>query len=146
MKIGDSVVVRGVRCVVFKVHPFGTVDVRSPDGAQAFRVSGLWSTDERATTVNARPVLPSARALAVAFVRLLESGLTGAQMREIRRRNRRRAHEYTCASHDFCDANIVMSEAWEAVAGYPISVEDDAMVARWNEAWLIADPLLGGQS
>lgn len=42
MKVGAVVVVYGVRCVVFKVRPFGTVDVLSLDGKQAFRVSGLW--------------------------------------------------------------------------------------------------------
>jgi hypothetical protein len=44
VKIGDQMTVRGVRCVVFKVRPFGTIDVVSVDGKQAFRVSGLAST------------------------------------------------------------------------------------------------------
>lgn len=41
MKIGDIITVYGHQCRVFKVHPFGTVDVIRLDGSRAYRVSGL---------------------------------------------------------------------------------------------------------
>ncbi len=39
--IGQKIVVRGVVCRVFRIHPMGTVDVVSLDGLRAWRVSGL---------------------------------------------------------------------------------------------------------
>lgn len=95
-------------------------------------------------------VIPNPRALAVAFVRGLEDSLTGGQMREVRRRNRRRPRgARTCASHDFCDANMVMSAAWEEVTGQEALWEsdeemDDRVIETWNRAWAMADRLLGG--
>lgn len=40
-KVGMSMVVYGVPCIIVKVLPAGTVDVVSVDGSKAFRVSGL---------------------------------------------------------------------------------------------------------
>ena len=39
--IGMIVVVRGLTCRVFHIHPFGTIDVEEVDGPRAFRISGL---------------------------------------------------------------------------------------------------------
>ena len=41
LKIGDIVTVHGIQCEVFKIRPFGTVDVVALDYSRAFRVSGL---------------------------------------------------------------------------------------------------------
>ena len=41
LKVGDVVTVYGTLCRVFKVHPFGTVDVEQIEGDRAYRVSGL---------------------------------------------------------------------------------------------------------
>jgi len=41
MKIGQIITVYGKQCRIFKVHPFGTVDVVTLDGSRAWRVSGL---------------------------------------------------------------------------------------------------------
>ncbi len=40
-KVGMLVTVRGVKCRIFKVRPFGTIDVESLCGKYAWRVSGL---------------------------------------------------------------------------------------------------------
>lgn len=40
-RIGQHVMVRGVECVIFKIHAFGTIDVESLDGKHAWRLSGL---------------------------------------------------------------------------------------------------------
>lgn len=41
-KKGDVLVVHNMACTIFKVWPFGTYDVLSPDGKNAFRVTGLY--------------------------------------------------------------------------------------------------------
>lgn len=38
--VGQSITVRGLSCTITKIHPFGTLDVRTPSGA-ALRVTGL---------------------------------------------------------------------------------------------------------
>lgn len=40
-KIGDLVEARGQRCRVTRVHPFGTYDVETVDGARCYRITGL---------------------------------------------------------------------------------------------------------
>jgi hypothetical protein len=40
-KIGQLVTVRGVKCRIFKIREFGTIDVESICGNYAFRLSGL---------------------------------------------------------------------------------------------------------
>lgn len=40
-KVGDETTVRGMRCRITKVWPFGTIDVVSLDGKHAWRVTGL---------------------------------------------------------------------------------------------------------
>lgn len=55
--------------------------------------------------------------------------------------------EGVCASHDFCDANMPMSDAFEAVMGRPPLVAPDGTQAHeddcklWSAAWNIATPL-----
>jgi hypothetical protein len=40
-QVGGLVNVRGQQCRIFKVRPFGTLDVVTLDGERAYRVSGL---------------------------------------------------------------------------------------------------------
>ena len=40
-RVGMLVTVRGVRCRIFRIHPFGTLDCVSLCGNYAWRVSGL---------------------------------------------------------------------------------------------------------
>lgn len=40
-KIGQTMIVHGKLCRIFKVHPFGTVDVVALDDSGAWRVTGL---------------------------------------------------------------------------------------------------------
>jgi hypothetical protein len=40
-----------------------------------------------------------------------------------------------CHTHDFCDANVFMAEAFEKVVGRPIDLQSDADTALWNAAW-----------
>lgn len=76
--------------------------------------------------------------LGAAFVALLTRDLTTEELAKVRVQNLA-VGEGVCASHDFCDANMVMVEALRALTGepdaFPHSPDD---VALWNEAWEIA--------
>ncbi len=103
-------------------------------------------------------------AIAAAFVANLRDELTAEQFEAMRQKNVGIA-EGICASHDFCDANMPMADAFETVTGYaPMTVanpdpdgdrlhcsdvgtpESDAAeqadCALWNRAWNIAMPFL----
>lgn len=40
-----------------------------------------------------------------------------------------------CHSHDFCDANETMAEAFKEVLGRDIDLQSDIDTALWNGAW-----------
>lgn len=44
----------------------------------------------------------------------------------------------TCETHSYCDANIPMSEAFTAVTGREIELQNQPDVHLWNRAWEIA--------
>jgi hypothetical protein len=84
-----------------------------------------------------------ARAIAKAFADALRDDLTPEQWEAMRARNA--SPEYgpdVCASHDFCDANMVMQEAWQGVIGREFLPDDappaEADCALWGLAWGIA--------
>lgn len=93
-------------------------------------------------TQAAAPVLTfkavEASTLAGAFVALLKRDLEPEEWAAMRVANAGNGDD-ACASHDFCDANMMMLEALQAVTGeadaYPHSPDD---VSLWNEAWAIA--------
>lgn len=88
--------------------------------------------------------------LARAFSKMLIADLGHRKMIEVCVRNddaRKAGITSTCASHDFCDANIVMLAAVESLdirddAGNPADVEflanDQAANTLWNSAWKMA--------
>jgi hypothetical protein len=64
--------------------------------------------------------------------------LSGAEFEEMRLRNRRNDPQ-VCASHDFCDANVVMAAAFAEVTGEePDTVNCEGDLNLWNDAWGIA--------
>lgn len=78
--------------------------------------------------------------LAAEFSRRVRRDLA-EHLPEIRRRNA--ASEYGCATHDFCDANEIMGEAFKAVMGRNILPDDDSEPTESdcdlrNAAWEIA--------
>lgn len=84
-----------------------------------------------------------AQAIALAFADALRADLAPYQWEAMRARNA--SPEYgggVCASHDFCDANMTMQEAWESVMGRNFLPDDappaDADCALWGMAWAIA--------
>ncbi len=83
-----------------------------------------------------------ATAIAAAFVANLRSSLGDATFDDLRYANRH-APAGTCASHNYCDANMPMAKAFETVTGRDISARDaiaDADAALWNRAWALAMP------
>lgn len=84
--------------------------------------------------------LPSVAALSAAFRAKMRRALKPEQLRAIDEYNRSRPHDDTCATHDHCDANMVMH-----AAGLSLGVDfsetadwSDAMVALWADAWNLA--------
>ncbi len=80
--------------------------------------------------------------LACAFARGLMIELTPAQWRAMRLANRRNA-DFVCASHDHCDANMVMLAAWEAERAPMLTPAQRAAgigedIEPANAAWTIA--------
>lgn len=77
--------------------------------------------------------------LASRFAFNLQTELTPAQWDEMLRRNT--LSDYAgpvCASHDFCDANMTMAEAFRAIMGREIDHQSDDDSATWSAAWDIA--------
>lgn len=80
--------------------------------------------------------------LACAFARGLIQELTPAQWRAMRLVNRINA-DFVCASHDHCDANMVMLAAWEAERAPMLTPAQRATgigqdIEHANAAWTIA--------
>lgn len=79
--------------------------------------------------------------LANRFGRDMAEALSVDEMAEVRRRNATLAYDAgCCATHDFCDANMVMHPAFIAVLGVdPLDhMEDERLTRIWNAAWNIA--------
>lgn len=77
-------------------------------------------------------------ALARAFSAKLQEDLTASQVRQMIDLNKCEASDSICHSHDFCDANMPMSDAFEAIVGRQIDMDADADLDLWNDAWAIA--------
>lgn len=77
--------------------------------------------------------------VAVEFTRIMLSSTAPAVMRIVRERNREFIAEglYDCATHDYCDANIVMMHAFLNL-DLPDPSEDEALIPLWNAAWDLA--------
>lgn len=77
--------------------------------------------------------------LARKFAALLRRDIGAKKLAEVNRRNARKGrHPGVCHSHDFCDANETMAEAFAEVAGRQPDVQDDADCAQWGRAWNLA--------
>lgn len=78
----------------------------------------------------------AAQRLAGAFVILLQRDLPRADYFAARMKNRS-VGEGVCASHDYCDANMVMDEAFTGLFDRSVASTDEDC-ALWNAAWDIA--------
>ncbi len=72
--------------------------------------------------------------LAEEFSRLVREELA-EHLEEIIERNRTTLSKSCCATHDFCDANMLMAAAFEKVTGNEDDIEfSKEDCALWNEA------------
>lgn len=78
--------------------------------------------------------------LAQRFAAQLSEALTVHQMQQVNKRNGEEGpHSQVCHSHDFCDANMRMLDAWyDMFGGEPDMEGNDTDITTWNEAWAIA--------
>jgi hypothetical protein len=74
------------------------------------------------------------------FAATLKEWLTPEEFAEMKRRNETDPTyaNLSCASHDFCDANMAMDSAWRDLIGTEINADDEEQAALWNAAWEIA--------
>lgn len=84
----------------------------------------------------------TAERLAEEFAAVLLVSIGPDNMREVIARNQSAADPMTCASHDFCDANMLMFKALQNLTDKPLDPEticaDSANADLWNRAWAIA--------
>lgn len=91
------------------------------------------------TDTAATVTLPTAKALADEFAALLCLEIGRANLEKVVRLNP--TYGEACAAHDFCDANMVMLDAFVAmVPGVDADdiIQRDDLNALWDEAWGIA--------
>ncbi len=81
-----------------------------------------------------KPVLD----LAKAFGLELRKELPTSQFREVIKRNACEMNNSICHSHDFCDANMVMADAFVKTFGETIDLHSDINIQLWNDAWFMA--------
>jgi hypothetical protein len=83
--------------------------------------------------------MSAAALLATKFSAIVRRDLKD-RLAEIRRRNKRFDAEGndSCATHDFCDANMLMDEAFTEAFGREIDLQSDADLSVWNAAWGMA--------
>lgn len=76
--------------------------------------------------------------LARAFSEVLSEWLTPEQRAQVVERNKAQSNPSICHSHDFCDANMAMDQAWKQTQGREVDMQSDEDLALWDAAWEIA--------
>lgn len=83
--------------------------------------------------------------LALSFAISLREEIGDKDYNEVRARNATDEYARFCASHDFCDANMVMFDAFNTEIGLDIDFDNDDApafnddaAAIWNAAWDLA--------
>ena len=80
--------------------------------------------------------LPSVVQVCLAFINEINNSLSADQLAEVVRRNKD-YEEGICASHDFCDANQCMLEAWKRL-GHPMNFQAENQMGITDQAWTLA--------
>ena len=81
--------------------------------------------------------LPTPETLAVRFSATLREWLSAYEMALVIAKNREEQTPLVCHSHDYCDANMAMLEAFE-LFGLDPCLQDQELVELWNTAWSVA--------
>ena len=75
--------------------------------------------------------------LARRFEETLRSWMTADEWQEMRLRNASEVNKNVCHSHDYCDANMAMSEAWASFGLPDCNADNETQAKLWNDAWNI---------
>ena len=117
-----------------------TTTADAPAATQA-GVSFAYAEGQFTRLFHGRPetLLATVEQVASAFGRLLRETI-GININDVIARNKANEGDNACASHDFCDANMVMDAAIKECTGVEASdhLNDDAVLALWNAAWNVA--------
>ncbi len=76
--------------------------------------------------------------LANEFSSVLKTWLTAEEMKLVIEKNSTPEYNDCCASHDYCDANMAMDEAFTKLTGKETNPQSDTQRSLWNNAWTIA--------
>jgi hypothetical protein len=89
--------------------------------------------------------MDNARYLAVGFSKVLHEWLTPAEMKKVVKQNaawKGTKFDNCCASHNYCDANMAMLEAWVNLFGFEPRFlndpDDENSLQLCSEAWDLA--------
>lgn len=78
--------------------------------------------------------LPDREKLSVAFLDILEEWLTPGERKRVAIANAAEKNPSICHTHDVCDPNQAMIDAWEKLGG-KLDIQNDAHIARMDQAW-----------
>jgi hypothetical protein len=77
--------------------------------------------------------------LAKAFCESVTEYLTREELIEAVSRNAKEVHPDVCHTHDFCDANMAMEEAWDSIFEFGVEIGDvESNSKLWGAAWDLA--------
>ncbi len=76
-----------------------------------------------------------AQLIAASFRRGLRSAIGASPLREVDQLNNAEPNPHVCHSHDYCDANEYMAEAFRGVVGREIDLQSDEDSGLWAAAW-----------
>lgn len=83
-----------------------------------------------------------AQHIARVFSRILREHLHDDDLSRVIKRNHKERAPDVCHSHDFCDANMLMNEAYCRIMGLSeddgFDANDPQQAALWNDAWALA--------
>lgn len=103
---------------------------------------GVWVGFEKALRMAAEPVRPVAESpedrLAQAFIKGLAEKVGEDAMTRIRAKALEWRGRAECPTHDHCDANLVMDDAFHAAMGREADLDSDADLGLIGRAWTAA--------
>lgn len=72
------------------------------------------------------------------FSRIVNREFSNEELAEVVKRNNTPEYTDCCATHDFCDANELMAEAFKTVFGREVDPQNEDDCESWNIAWSLS--------
>jgi hypothetical protein len=69
------------------------------------------------------------------FNEIVNKEFSVEQLAEINAKNKTAEYISCCATHDYCDANMLMDEAFTSVIGREIDLQNENDCQLWSNAW-----------